>query len=188
MALRRTTKSKLYRYTVYAILIAVVVWLIVSTDWARIAQLYFNPEIAAKMVEGSLNKHRDGPILEWLVEDPVQLVAFVDQRCSRGVEVLRPGVVGVVAVGVTAADEPEDLPVGQDGEHDAVAEAVDESAGAGDGDQPGGGELLVGDAVASQMVGKGGPAGGGQAGSVVGVAGEVGAEPFGQVGLAPAAR
>ncbi|WP_091230409.1 amino acid ABC transporter permease [Microbacterium sp. 3J1] len=52
MALRRTTKSKLYRYTVYAVLIAIAVWLIVSTDWARIAQLYFNPEIAAKMLPG----------------------------------------------------------------------------------------------------------------------------------------
>ncbi|WP_314427027.1 amino acid ABC transporter permease [uncultured Microbacterium sp.] len=52
MALRRTTKSKLYRYSVYAVLIAVAVWLIVSTDWARIAQLYFNPEIAAKMLPG----------------------------------------------------------------------------------------------------------------------------------------
>ncbi|GGD87299.1 amino acid ABC transporter permease [Microbacterium murale] len=52
MALRRTTKSKLYRYIVYAVLIAVVVWLAVSTDWARIAKLYFNPEIAAKMLPG----------------------------------------------------------------------------------------------------------------------------------------
>ncbi|WP_341956607.1 amino acid ABC transporter permease [Microbacterium sp. LWH13-1.2] len=52
MALRRTTKSKLYRYTVYVVLIAVAVWLIVSTDWVRIAQLYFNPEIAAKMLPG----------------------------------------------------------------------------------------------------------------------------------------
>ncbi|MEV7609941.1 amino acid ABC transporter permease [Microbacterium sp. NPDC089320] len=52
MALRRTTKSKLYRYTVYVVLIAVAVWLIVSTDWARIAQLYFNPEIAAQMLPG----------------------------------------------------------------------------------------------------------------------------------------
>ncbi|GAB3632492.1 amino acid ABC transporter permease [Microbacterium sp. AGC85] len=52
MALRRTTKSKLYRYIVYAVLIAVVVWLAVSTDWARIATLYFNPEIAAKMLPG----------------------------------------------------------------------------------------------------------------------------------------
>lgn len=52
MALRRTTKSKLYRYTVYAVLIAIALWLIISTDWARIAQLYFNPEIAAKMLPG----------------------------------------------------------------------------------------------------------------------------------------
>lgn len=52
MALRRTTKSKLYRYVVYAVLIAVVVWLAVSTDWARIATLYFNPEIAARMLPG----------------------------------------------------------------------------------------------------------------------------------------
>lgn len=52
MALRRTTKSRLYRYIVYAALIAVVVWLAVSTDWARIAKLYFNPEIAAKMLPG----------------------------------------------------------------------------------------------------------------------------------------
>lgn len=52
MALRRTTKSKLYRYIVYAVLIAVVVWLAVSTDWARIATLYFNPEIAARMLPG----------------------------------------------------------------------------------------------------------------------------------------
>lgn len=54
MALRRTTKSKLYRYIVYAVLIAVVVWLAVSTDWARIAKLYFNPEVAAKMLPGIL--------------------------------------------------------------------------------------------------------------------------------------
>ncbi|WP_226531911.1 amino acid ABC transporter permease [Microbacterium paraoxydans] len=52
MALRRTTKSKLYRYSVYVVLIAIAVWVIVATDWARIAQLYFNPEIAAKMLPG----------------------------------------------------------------------------------------------------------------------------------------
>ncbi len=52
MALRRTTKQKLYRYSIYAVLLAIVVWAIVSTDWARIAQLYFNPEVAAKMLPG----------------------------------------------------------------------------------------------------------------------------------------
>ncbi len=31
MALRRTTKSKLYRYSVYVVLLAIAVWAIVST-------------------------------------------------------------------------------------------------------------------------------------------------------------
>lgn len=49
MALRRSTKQKLYRYTVYAVHIGVAVWAVVSTDWARIGPLFFNPEVAAKM-------------------------------------------------------------------------------------------------------------------------------------------
>ncbi|MBT2484903.1 MULTISPECIES: amino acid ABC transporter permease [unclassified Microbacterium] len=49
MALRRTTKSKLYRYIVYAVLIAIVVWAAVTTDWAKIGPLFFNPEVAAQM-------------------------------------------------------------------------------------------------------------------------------------------
>lgn len=52
MALRRTTKKKLYRYTVYAVLIAVAIWLAVSTDWARIAELFLNPEVAVQMFPG----------------------------------------------------------------------------------------------------------------------------------------
>lgn len=52
MALRRTTKSKLYRYTVYVVLIAIAVWAIVSTDWAKIGPLFFNPGVAAKMFPG----------------------------------------------------------------------------------------------------------------------------------------
>lgn len=52
MALRRTQKQKLYRYSVYAVLIALVVWAAISTDWAKIAQLYFNPEVAMKMLPG----------------------------------------------------------------------------------------------------------------------------------------
>ncbi|MEV8251710.1 amino acid ABC transporter permease [Microbacterium sp. NPDC076768] len=52
MALRRTTKKKLYRYTVYAVLIAVAIWLAVSTDWARIAELFLNPEVALQMFPG----------------------------------------------------------------------------------------------------------------------------------------
>lgn len=52
MALRRTTKQKLYRYIVYAVLIAIVVWAAVATNWAKIGPLFFNPEIAAKMFPG----------------------------------------------------------------------------------------------------------------------------------------
>jgi hypothetical protein len=125
-------------------------------------------------VERSFNEDRDRAVPVWLVEDPVKLVALVEQRGGGGVEVLRSGVVGVVPVGLAAADEPEDLPVRDDGEEESVAEAVDESAGAGDGGQAGGGEFLVGDAVASQVGGKGGPGVRGLSGSVVGVAGKVG--------------
>lgn len=52
MALRRTQKQKLYRYSVYAVLIALAVWAVVSTDWERIGKLYFNPEVALKMLPG----------------------------------------------------------------------------------------------------------------------------------------
>ncbi|MDF2506691.1 MAG: amino acid transporter permease [Microbacterium sp.] len=52
MALRRTTKAKLYRYSVYAVLLAIAVWAILTTDWAKIGPLFFNPEVAAKMFPG----------------------------------------------------------------------------------------------------------------------------------------
>lgn len=52
MALRRTQKQKLYRYTVYAILIALLVWGVVTADWARLGPLFFNPEVALKMLPG----------------------------------------------------------------------------------------------------------------------------------------
>ncbi|MFS0852890.1 amino acid ABC transporter permease [Microbacterium sp. 179-I 3D4 NHS] len=52
MALKRTTRSKLYRYTVYAVLIAVLVWAAVSTDWEKIGRLFFNPQVAAAMFPG----------------------------------------------------------------------------------------------------------------------------------------
>ena len=42
MALRRTTKSKLYRYSVYVVLLAIAVWAIVSTDWAKIGPLFLS--------------------------------------------------------------------------------------------------------------------------------------------------
>jgi len=49
MALRRTQKQKLYRYTVYVVLIALVVWVALTANWAKLGPLYFNPEVAAKM-------------------------------------------------------------------------------------------------------------------------------------------
>jgi len=50
MALRRTQKQKLYRYTVYVILIALVVWIAFTANWAKLGPLFFNPEVAAKML------------------------------------------------------------------------------------------------------------------------------------------
>jgi polar amino acid transport system permease protein len=47
MALKRTTRSRLYRGTMYVIFIAVIVWVVLSTNWARLAQQFFNPEVAA---------------------------------------------------------------------------------------------------------------------------------------------
>lgn len=52
MALRRTQKQKLYRYTIYAALLAVVVWAAIGTDWARIAKLFLDPAVAAQMFPG----------------------------------------------------------------------------------------------------------------------------------------
>lgn len=52
MALRRTQKQKLYRYTVYVVLIALVVWAALATNWAKLGPLFFNPEVAAKMFPG----------------------------------------------------------------------------------------------------------------------------------------
>ncbi len=52
MALRRATRQKLYRYTVYAVLIAILAWVVFGTNWAKIGPLFFNPEVAAKMFPG----------------------------------------------------------------------------------------------------------------------------------------
>jgi len=114
-----------------------------------------------------------------------QLGALVEQGRVGGVEVLRRPGVGVV--GVAAADEPEDpaVRVG-DGEHDPVAEPVDEASGGGGGGQAGGEEFGVGDPAVVEVLDQGGPAGGGVAGGVVGVAGQVGAEPVAQVAGRPA--
>lgn len=48
MAMRRTTRTKLYRVTMYAIFIAVVVWVVLATDWVKITTVFFNIEVAIK--------------------------------------------------------------------------------------------------------------------------------------------
>ena len=85
--------------------------------------------------------------------------ALVEQGCVGSVEVLRRPRAGVVVVGgVAAPDEAQDLPVGVgDGQHDAVAEPVDEpTAGRGRGES-GGEQFGIGDAAAAQVVDQGGP-------------------------------
>lgn len=52
MVLRRTQKQRIYRYSVYVILIALAVWAVVTADWARLGPLFFNPEVAVKMLPG----------------------------------------------------------------------------------------------------------------------------------------
>ena len=109
----------------------------------------------------------------------------MEQRCVGGVEVFRSAAVGVGEIGVPAADEPENLAVVDDREHDAVAEPVDETAGAGDGGHAGGGHFLAGDSAAAEMVDQSGPAGRGLAGPEAQVIGQVLAEPVGEVWPVP---
>ncbi|WP_396658719.1 amino acid ABC transporter permease [Microbacterium sp.] len=49
MALKRRTRSRLYRGTMYVIFFAVIVWVLVSTNWTRLANQFFNPEVAAEL-------------------------------------------------------------------------------------------------------------------------------------------
>jgi hypothetical protein len=112
--------------------------------------------------------------------DPVEHVALVEQGCGGGVEVLRP--VLVAGVGVPSGDEPDDGVVGADGEDEAVAEPVDESSGAGAGDQSDGEHLLIANTPGSQVGDEVGPPGWGVSGAGRGL---VGAEPVAQVVPAP---
>ncbi|GAB3600072.1 amino acid ABC transporter permease [Microbacterium tumbae] len=52
MALRRTQKQKLYRYAVYAVLLALAIWAVASADWARLGPLFLNPGVALEMLPG----------------------------------------------------------------------------------------------------------------------------------------
>ena len=49
MALRRRTRSRIYRLTMYAVFIAAVVLIAVTTDWAKIGKQFFDLEVAAQL-------------------------------------------------------------------------------------------------------------------------------------------
>ena len=133
-------------------------------------------------VHRSLDDHRYATGGNIHLVSAEELGSLVEQRCVGGVEVFRSATVGVAQVGVPAADKPENLPVVDDREDDAVAEPVDEMAGAGNGGHPGGGHLLAGDSAAAEMVDQSGPAGRGLAGPEAQVIGQVLAEPVSRVG------
>ena len=136
-------------------------------------------------VHRALDDHRDGALGEQLVDDAEQLGALVEQRGVGGVEVLRSGLVVVGEVGAAAADEAERLALVDHREHHAVAEPVDEAAGAGLGRDAGGEHLGVADAAAAEVVDQVGPPGRSLTGAEPLVAGEVDAEPAGEVVAAP---
>ena len=49
MALKRRTRGRLYRYSMYGLFIALIVLVAVATDWAKIGKQFFNLEVAAKL-------------------------------------------------------------------------------------------------------------------------------------------
>ncbi|WP_309127555.1 amino acid ABC transporter permease [Microbacterium sp.] len=49
MALRRRTRSRIYRFSMYALFIAAVVAMALAADWPTIGRQFFNAEVAAKM-------------------------------------------------------------------------------------------------------------------------------------------
>jgi len=49
MALKRRTRNRLYRYSMYGVFIALIVVIALVTDWGRIGKQFFNLEVAAKL-------------------------------------------------------------------------------------------------------------------------------------------
>lgn len=124
-----------------------------------------------------------------VVTGGVELVTFAVDHGVAGVEIFGSAPVFVGQVGVSASDEPENLPpagVGE-GEDDAVPETVDESSGADAGSQASGEEFVSGRALSSQVGGEAGPTVRGVTRSQLRVAGQVDAEPVSQVALTPRA-
>ncbi|MBS1906331.1 MAG: amino acid ABC transporter permease [Actinobacteria bacterium] len=52
MALKKKTRTRIYHYTVYAVIIALLVWAAVATDWKTVGKQFANPEVALKMLPG----------------------------------------------------------------------------------------------------------------------------------------
>ncbi|WP_179431163.1 amino acid ABC transporter permease [Microbacterium pseudoresistens] len=49
MALKRRTRSRLYRFSMYGLFVLLVILIAVFTDWAKISKQFFNLEVAAKL-------------------------------------------------------------------------------------------------------------------------------------------
>ena len=49
MALRKRTRNRIYRLSMYTLFAAVVVAVVLATDWQTVRQQFFNAEVAAKM-------------------------------------------------------------------------------------------------------------------------------------------
>lgn len=67
MALRRTTRSRMYRVTMYVIFVALVVWVAFATDWATVGKQFLNPEVAAAMFPGIITIALKNTILFTLI-------------------------------------------------------------------------------------------------------------------------
>jgi len=52
MALKKRTRTRVYHYTVYAVLIALVAWAAIATDWPTVLKQFANPEVAMKLLPG----------------------------------------------------------------------------------------------------------------------------------------
>ena len=52
MALKKRTRTRVYHYTVYAVIAALIAWAVVATDWPTVAKQFANPEVAMKLLPG----------------------------------------------------------------------------------------------------------------------------------------
>ena len=52
MALKKRTRTRVYHYTVYAVIIALIAWAAIATDWPTVMKQFANPEVAMKLLPG----------------------------------------------------------------------------------------------------------------------------------------